>query len=182
MLESSMNKSTALEETTFAPGDWVVHQQHGIGQIEGVEEKGIGGQTNTYCKIQTRNITIWLPVEKMNAEWLRPVSSPNEIEEALEVLKDPPQPMADNLNSRKNQIKKIDTNDSPVVIAELLRDLWALKKEKTTLSISEENTLKHFTDCFLAEWSESLNIPITQAKQDFDRMLRVGQEQITNNR
>lgn len=173
-----MGNSTVGEASAYTPGDWVVHLQHGAGRIESLEKKGIGENINTYCKIRAHNVTIWLPAEKMNDEWLRPLASLEDIQQAFEILSRPPRPMSDNLNSRKGRIKNIDANDAPAVLAELLRDLWALKKEKKMLSQMEEAALRRLTDCFLAEWSISLDVPVDEAKQEFERLLQIGREQL----
>jgi RNA polymerase-interacting CarD/CdnL/TRCF family regulator len=175
--KGASGNSTVAQASTYTTGDWVVHLQHGAGRIESLEKKGIGEKSKTYCKIKAHDITIWLPADKMNDEWLRPLASLQDIQRALEVLKKPPQPMSDNLNSRKGRIKKTDANDEPVVIAELLRDLWALKKEKKMLSQAEEAALRRFTGCFLAEWSVGLDVPIEEARQEFERLLQMGREQ-----
>lgn len=159
------------ESQIYAEGAWVVHRDHGIGQIKNIETKHIGGKENTYCKIQTFNSTIWLPTTKMGDEWLRAVSTMDEINAALKILKKEPTPMANNLNSRKSRIQGVDSNDSPAVVAELLRDLWGFKRQKKNLSQAEEKALRHFTDCFLAEWSVSAEITVDEAKKKFNALL-----------
>ena len=171
-----MDSAVVSEQKSYAPGEWVVHRRHGAGQIEGREEKAVGETRSNYCKIRTRTVTVWLPVEKMNDDWLRPIASSADFRQALETLCSPPQPMSDNLTSRKSRIKNLDTTDSPIEIAQLLRDLWALKKVKKTLSQAEEEALRRFTNCFLAEWSQGLDVPIDEAKEEFDRMLQIGQQ------
>ena len=161
---------------TYGPGDWIVHRRHGAGQVERLEEKAVGETKNTYCKIRTHNVTVWLPVEKMNDDWLRPIASSVDFRLALAVLSSPPQPMSSKFNSRKSRIKNLATSDSPAAIAELLRDLWARKKVKKMLSQAEEAALRRFTNCFLAEWSQSLNVPIDEAKEEFNRVLQIGQQ------
>jgi len=171
-----MDSVIVADLETYAPGDWVVHRRHGAGKIESLEEKAVGETKSTYCKIRTNTITVWLPAEKMNDEWLRPIAPSAEFRRALDTLSSPPQPMSDTLNSRKKRIKNVDTSASPVEIAELLRDLWALKKLKKTLSQAEEAALSRFTNCFLAEWSQSLRVPISEAKEEFNRAIQVGQQ------
>lgn len=161
---------------TYAPGDWVVHRRHGAGQIVSCKEIVVEDTKNSYCKIRTPSVTVWLPVEKMNDDWLRPIAPAADFRRALQVLRSPPQPMADNLNGRKSRIRNLDTSDSPVEIARLLRDLWALKKEKKTLSQVEEDALRRFTSCFQAEWAVSLDTPIEEAKEKFAAMLLIGQK------
>ena len=154
-----------------------MHRNHGIGKIESIERKSIGEEETVYCKIETHDSTIWLPVEKANDDWLRPVATPTEIEQAKKILKSPPQPMADNINSRKSHINQVNTNDEPAIIAELLRDLRGLKKQKTTLAQTEEAALRHFTDCFVAEWSVSMDIPMDEAQQKFENLIRLSLKQ-----
>lgn len=166
---------TALK--TYAVDDWVVHRHHGIGQIESMKRMNVGEQEKLYCRIDTHGSTIWLPEEKMTSKWLRPIASPSEIQSALKILRSPPDPMSDNIKGRQSQIKNTNTNDDPVVIAQLLRDLWALKKEKKALYQMEEEALRRFTDCFIAEWSVSLDISIERTKQEFNEMLYIGQVQ-----
>lgn len=173
-----MEKESAPDSSQYQPGDWVVHRQHGLGEIVGIEKKFIGDSENTYCKIKTPNVIVWLPVEKMNDEWLRPLASPDDIEQALEALGAPPKKMSDNLNIRRSQINKVDSNDHPVIIAELLRDLWALKKVKKTLSQVEEEALRHLTDCFLTEWTVSLEGTTEGAKQEFEKRLQIRRHKV----
>lgn len=160
-----------LETQLYPAGAWVVHRDHGIGQVKTIEKKSIGGKENTYCRIKTFNSTIWLPITKMGDEWLRSVATLEEIEKALKILKKQPEPMAASLNSRKSRIQSVDSNDSPAIVAELLRDLWGFKRQKKNLSQAEEKALRHFTECFLAEWSVSAEITVEDAKKQFNGLL-----------
>ncbi len=159
-------------QQTYSPGTWVVHRHHGVGQIESKETKRIGEQAKIYYKIQTFNSTIWLPEKKVNDEWLRPLATSAEIKQALKVLRSQPLPMSENLNTRKSQIQKVNSNAAPAEIAELLRDLRALKKKRKTLPQMEEAALRHFTDCFLTEWSVSMDLTVEEAKRKFDKIFR----------
>lgn len=175
-----MDRSHTLDMTAYCPGEWVVHRLHGAGRIEGLEEKTIGNSPSTYCKIRSQNITYWLPIDKMNDDWLRPLASPAKIDKAFKILKSRPQPMSANLKSRKGKIGKVDSKAEPAEIAELLRDLWALKKKKKILAQVEERALRHFTNCFLAEVSVSLNLPFEVAESKFKQLLSVGRERWTD--
>lgn len=161
-----------MMQELYSTGDWIVHKFHGVGQIKGIEEKRIGKHKNTYYHIKTHNGILWLPVDKLNEEWLRSVASDVEMRQALAVLAGQPQQMNDNLNKRKSRIKEVDSNCAPTEIAELLRDLKALKKRKTTLSQFEEQALRHLTECFLAELSVSLDIDKEQARQIFNDLFQ----------
>jgi RNA polymerase-interacting CarD/CdnL/TRCF family regulator len=155
----------------YSPGDWIVHRLRGVGQIEGTEVMDIGGGENTYYRIQTQDSMFWLPQEKLNADWLRPLASPAEIQQALEVLRHSPSAMDTDPIERKNRIKKVKQNFSPVVIAEILRDLWAHNKAKKQVSQTDLEALRYFMNFFLAEWSVCMDLEVGAAKQQLTDML-----------
>lgn len=159
------------ETLAYLPGDWIVHRNHGVGQIKGTEVMHIGGQKNTYCRIQTRDSTFWMPLEKLNVDWLRPLASPAVIQQALVVLRHSPRAMDANPTERKSQINKVKPTNSPVVIAKILRDLSAHNKEKKQVSQPDLNALHHFTDLFLVEWSVCMNLKMGIVKQQLIDML-----------
>jgi RNA polymerase-interacting CarD/CdnL/TRCF family regulator len=159
------------ETQAYLPGDWIVHQHHGVGQIKGNEALNIGGQENTYCKIQTLDSTYWIPLKKLKTDSLRPLASPAEIQEALLALGRSPQAMDSDPTKRKNQISKVKPNNSPVVIARIIRDLSAHNKEKKQVSQTDLDALRSFTDIFLAEWSVSMNLEMDVIKQQLIDML-----------
>ena len=103
------------------------------------------------------------------------VADPSDIQSALHVLESAPIPMSDNLKTRQSRIKNVYASDKPVEIAELLRDLWALKHEKKTLSQIEEEALRRLTDCFVTEWSISMDQPSENVRQEFIELIYKGQ-------
>jgi RNA polymerase-interacting CarD/CdnL/TRCF family regulator len=155
----------------YSSGDWIVHRHHGVGQIKGTEVKDIGGRKNKYYRVQTDDSTFWLPLEKLTNDLLRPLASPVEMQEALDVLELSPRTMDANPTERKVQISKVKPNNSPVVIAEILRDLSAHNKEKKQVSQTDAEALRHFTALFLAEWSVCMNLDIRVLKQQLSDML-----------
>ena len=147
-----------------------MHRHRGVGQIKSTEVKDIGGQENPYYRIQTRDSTFWMPLDK-NTDWLRPLATPAEIEQALEVLSRPPTPMDADPIVRKNRIKKVKLDFSPAVIAEILRDLWAHNKAKKQVAQTDLEALRYFTDFFLTEWSVCMNLEMGVLKQQIHDML-----------
>jgi len=155
----------------YSSGDWIVHRHHGVGQIKGTEVMNIGGSKSEYYKVQTDDSTFWLPLEKLDADLLRPLSSPAEMQEAIDVLGLSPQELNANPTERKVQISKIKPNNSPVAIAEILRDLSAHNKEKKQVSQTDSEALRYFTGLFLSEWSVCMNLDMGVAKQQLSDML-----------
>ena len=148
-----------------------MHRHHGVGQIKGTEVMNIGGSKSEYYKVQTDDSTFWLPLEKLDADLLRPLASPAEMQEAIDVLGLSPHEMNANPTDRKIQISKIKPNNSPVAIAEILRDLSAHNKEKKQVSQTDSEALRYFTGLFLSEWSVCMNLDMGVAKQQLSDML-----------
>lgn len=156
----------------FLPGEWVVQRHHGPGFVKGSRVMKIGGQENVYYEVETRASTLWLPEEQMNDEWLRPLASPEELDEALTVLCSAPQPLESDTYKRRGYTMTIRAGDMPAVVAALLRDLSARRRAKKSLSMDEESKLRHLTDCFLTEWSLLTGLELEAAGREYEELLR----------
>jgi RNA polymerase-interacting CarD/CdnL/TRCF family regulator len=171
-----------MENTeAFIPGEWVVQRHHGPGLVKGSRTLKIGGRANVYYEVETGASTLWLPEAQMNDEWLRPLASQAELDEALDVLRSAPQPLENNAYKRRGHIMTICAGDMPAVVAALLRDLWARRTAKKWLSVDEEHILRHLTDCFLTEWSLLTGVKMETAEREFDALLRAGRKRASAN-
>ena len=47
-----------MTESVLEKGDWIVHQQHGVGQIEAVEEKKIRDEARKYFRVKSRSVSL----------------------------------------------------------------------------------------------------------------------------
>ena len=56
------------KEKLFSEEDWVFHLFHGVGQVKGIEEKTLGGETKKYYKVEADKGTYWIAVNKMESE------------------------------------------------------------------------------------------------------------------
>jgi RNA polymerase-interacting CarD/CdnL/TRCF family regulator len=164
---TGLRKLMTQESETFLPGDWIVHRHYGVSRVVGIEKRRIGESENTYCKMQNDDSTFWIPVDKLNEEWLRPVAPGSAIQLALEILISPAKGMDTNPNVRRNLLRNVDLHAAPATSAELLRDLWAFKRERKHLSQHEERALRLLTDCFIAEWSVCMNLDSEEVEQRF---------------
>jgi RNA polymerase-interacting CarD/CdnL/TRCF family regulator len=162
---------TTNEALDYAQGDWIVHCYHGIGQIEAVEHKKIGNQEGTYVRIKMAKSVLWLPVDQMDSEQIRPIVSEKQFQEAVEVLRQPPKGMASNLNIRQARIKRVTGDNLPKETARLIRDLRARRREKKGLNQGERRALRELTMRFLQEWSLCAGLSMGQARRRLDRQL-----------
>ncbi|NQY82586.1 MAG: CarD family transcriptional regulator [Alphaproteobacteria bacterium] len=110
----------------FPEGNYVVYPTHGVGQVEGVEEVSVGGQSLSLLKItfMQERLSVRLPIQKINDMGLRPVSSTIEMQSALDALSKKKR-VGRKMWSRRAQEyeSKINSGD-PVAVAEVVRDLF----------------------------------------------------------
>lgn len=164
---------------TFSEGDWIVHRQYGIGQITKREEKTISGRCEEYYKVQTPDSVIWLPVNKLDQSWFRPIATPTDFNEAIDILKKPPTKMDSNFMKRKDRINRVQSENSIPAIARLIRDLSGRRCNKS-LSDTEQRALRHLTERFIAEWSVSAKIEISMARNQFNQFVNGMKGQLAN--
>lgn len=159
-------------QATHKNGDWLVHQYYGVGQLKGKEIKYIGGEESTYFRLEMDNkSTIFIPEDKLNSEWFRPVASDNTLQEVKDILSRPPKKMAQNFNTRKSRIKQVMTENSIVSIARVVRDLSGRRKRRRTLSKTEDSALRKLKDRLLAEWSVATGLDEDEAKEKLKELL-----------
>jgi RNA polymerase-interacting CarD/CdnL/TRCF family regulator len=140
-------------QRSFKEGDWVVHAYYGVGRIEGTEEKDISGEKTSYFRIKTADSTYWMPVEQMNNELVRPLSSAGAFSEAVAALESPPREMSSNHRTRRSRIQEVRLDNSPQAIAGLIRDLRARKVAKNGLHLKERKALDTFKTRMAQEWA-----------------------------
>jgi CarD family transcriptional regulator, regulator of rRNA transcription len=138
---------------TYSSGDWIVHSYYGIGEIKGIEVKCISGEESRYYKIQATDSTYWMPVDQMDNETLRPLATSEEIQQAIEVLQNPPREMSANQNMRKSRIRRVQLENDPESVARLVRDLRARRREKGILNQNERSAFTVLKQQLIEEWS-----------------------------
>jgi RNA polymerase-interacting CarD/CdnL/TRCF family regulator len=163
-----------MSESTpaYSKGDWIVHTHYGVGQIKGIEKKALNGNTVSYYKVTTKNSTFWIPVDQIDCDRLRPISSPKELKEALNILEKPAREMDSDHNQRKRRIKRIKTDGSLVSMARIVRDLWGRRVKKKRLNATEERALDRFEERLVTEWSVCREINVDEARKKLQHMLQ----------
>ncbi len=141
------------ETHTYSVGDWIVHSQYGIGQLKGVDVKGISGEEIDYYRIQTADSTFWVPYEQMDNDKIRPVSTAEEIELAIAALQKPALEMSSNYKIRQIRIKEALVGNTPQASAGIIRDLRALQRKKGILNQSERDAFRIIKQRLVEEWA-----------------------------
>ncbi len=161
-----------MEETrAYSKGDWIVHSLYGIGQIKGVDTKGISGEKTHYYRIQTTDSTFWVPVDQMDSEVLRPLSTPEEIQQAIAALQKPAKEMPPNYKTRQSRIQRVRDRNTPRAIARLIRDLRAYKRKKGALNKTERSAYRTLRERLVKEWAIVAGTEAEKITPKLDRLL-----------
>lgn len=126
----------------FTVGSKVIHPLHGLGTVEKLEEKTILGQLSRFACISFQNdrLKIMVNLEQKNS-MIRPLISEEEIARVMDHLRNCEGNLPTKSSERYNiNLKKIKSCDI-YQLAEVVRDLTGLSREKK-LSPKEQQMLK----------------------------------------
>lgn len=127
----------------FDVGQLAVYPAHGVGLIEAVEEKDIGGTGQTFyiLRILENDMIIMIPTTNAESVGLRHVIGEKDVVEVFSILRDHDVTIETQTWNRRyrDYMKKIKTG-SVFEVAQVLRDLYLLKTDKE-LSFGERKML-----------------------------------------
>ncbi|GBC62179.1 CarD family transcriptional regulator [Desulfonema ishimotonii] len=129
---TEQNETQKLRE--FQVGDLAVYPAHGVGRIESIESKVVGGEKHDFyiMKVLENDMVIMIPTSNVESVGLRDIISQKEIPEIYKVITEKKDSPIDNQtwNRRyREYMDKIKTG-SLYEVAEVFRDLFLLKMSK----------------------------------------------------
>jgi len=128
---------------SLAVGDIAVYPAHGVGQIERVENKEISGTIMTFyvMRILDSDMTVMIPKISLKSAGIREIITTNQVSKVFKIFEDQDVVIDTTTWNRRYReyMEKIKTG-SVYEIAEVMRDLYVLKKTKT-LSFGERKML-----------------------------------------
>ena len=136
----------------YSKGDWIVHAHHGVGQVKGIEKKVMNGENKIFFKVKTFEGVYWLSVMKTNVEYIRPITSEYQINQALKLIRKPPEELPKDHNKRGKAIAETLKDPALYPKARMIRDLNGKQKE-SRLSFLEEDAFLKMKRQLLTEWS-----------------------------
>jgi RNA polymerase-interacting CarD/CdnL/TRCF family regulator len=161
-----------MTEEVLAEGDWIVHQQHGVGQITAIEKKTIGNEEHQYFRVRTNSGVYWLPVKSI-PDYVRAVSSQTKFRKVLALISQAPQPLLKNYKERNRQISERLENATLETKGELIRDLYARRyAEGLNLSALNERQLSDLRQQFLCEMVVVLDVEMREAEEMLEKALK----------
>lgn len=143
----------------YRTGTKVVYPTHGVGWIEAIENKEVGGGPQAFyvVRIIGNGMTILVPTKNAKRVGLREVIEASEIPKILAILKKNDLEISSNWNRRfKDNLERIRTG-SLFEVALVLRKLVVLQKERS-LSFGEKTMLENVRRLIVSEISHASGI------------------------
>ncbi len=156
----------------FKLGQLAVYPAHGVGRIEAVEEKEIGGEPQQFyiLRILDSDMIIMVPTRNAASVGLRPVIPKEEIPKVFSVLKRRDVVIENQTWNRRyrDYMRKIKTG-SILEVAEVFRDLMLLSLDKE-LSFGERKMLDTACNLLVKELSIAQQVSEEQVRAEVDSL------------
>ena len=156
----------------FKVGDKVVYPNHGVGVIEDVAEKTIGGMDSSfYClRILSTDSTVMVPVGNTTVVGLRKVLTKREVTKVMKLLKGGEVATYDDWKGRfQANSEKMRTGDI-LAVTEVLKSLTILNEVKP-LSYRERKMLDRARFLLVSELSEASGKDTEKVEEQIDNAL-----------
>ncbi|GLI34776.1 CarD family transcriptional regulator [Desulforhabdus amnigena] len=158
----------------FKLGDLAVYPAHGVGKIESIETKNIGGKKQEFyiMRILENDMKIMIPISNAKSVGLRELLNYNDISRVYEILKSREVSVNGGTWNRRYReyMEKIKTG-SIYELAEVLRDLTVLKGDKE-LSFGERKMLDTARALLLKELSIVQEITEDEVDREISEILK----------
>jgi RNA polymerase-interacting CarD/CdnL/TRCF family regulator len=159
----------------FRANDWIVHPQHGVGQVVKLETREFGeGARQEYYEIAIPTGTVWVPVDGP-ANGLRKLGTKGDLGRYRGVLRGRPTPLAADHKQRQIALVERLKESSFQSRCEVVRDLTAHSWDKP-LNESSGNLLRNARLTLCAEWAAAEGLSIAEATREVENLLSEGRE------
>jgi len=157
-------------DAKLSKGDWIVHANYGLGQVQGEDTKVLEGEKTDYYIVQTVAATYWLPKNRIDTDAIREVAPEKQFRKALKVIEEEPEAMDRDYRKRRARIVEVISSNKLVDFARLIRDLYWRRRQKS-LNENEKRALDLLRERFAREWSVSAQIEEEEALSVLDHTL-----------
>ena len=170
-IEIKKIKKQPNQKKEYNLNDYVVYPKHGVGKIVSVDKATIGGIGLNYYKIfiEKDKLTLTIPLNQQNH--LRPISSLNQINKCVSILKTKPK-IKRTMWSRRAQEYEQKINSGKIYeLAEVVKDLNKTSNTIADQSYSERQLFEQAYDRLKSEFEVVLKISDDDAKKKMDKAL-----------
>ena len=170
-IEIKKIKKQATEKKEYSVNDFVVYPKHGVGKIISVEKATIGDIGINFYKIliERDKLTLTIPINQQSH--LRPISSINQINKCVSILKTKPK-IKRTMWSRRAQEYEQKINSGKIYeLAEVVKDLNKTSNTLADQSYSERQLFEQAYDRLQSEFEVVLKISAEDTKKKMDKAL-----------
>ena len=170
-IEIKKIKKQATEKKEYNINDFVVYPKHGVGKIISVEKATIGDIGINFYKIliERDKLTLTIPINQQSH--LRPISSINQINKCVSILKSKPK-IKRTMWSRRAQEYEQKINSGKIYeLAEVVKDLNKTSNTLADQSYSERQLFEQAYDRLQSEFEVVLKISTEDTKKKMDKAL-----------
>ena len=116
-------KKQAVEKRVYNVNDYVVYPKHGVGKIIAVEKAKMGGIEITFYKVHVDREKLSLSIPLNQQSHLRPISTINQINKAISILKGKPKIKRTMWSRRAQEYDQKINSGKLYDLTEVVRDL-----------------------------------------------------------
>ncbi len=164
-------KKQATEKKIYNLKDYVVYPKHGVGKITAIEKANIGEIDIQFYKIfiEKEKLTLTVPINQQSK--LRPISSINQINKCVSILKTKPK-IKRTMWSRRAQEYDQKINSGKIYeLAEVVKDLNKNTDIIADQSYSERQLFEKAYDRLKSEFEAVLKISPEDVQKKMDKAL-----------
>tara|TARA_B100001248_G_scaffold54332_1_gene35838 strand:+ start:675 stop:1343 length:669 start_codon:yes stop_codon:yes gene_type:complete len=164
-------KKQATEKRVYNIKDYVVYPKHGVGKIMAIEKATIGEIDIQFYKIlvEKEKLTLTVPINQQSK--LRSISSPNQINKCISILKTKPK-IKRTMWSRRAQEYDQKINSGKIYeLAEVVKDLNKNTDIIADQSYSERQLFEKAYDRLRSEFEAVLKISSEDVQKKMDKAL-----------
>ena len=172
-------KKQPSEKRIYNLKDFVVYPKHGVGKITAIEKAKIGEIDIQFYKIlvEKEKLTLTVPINQQSK--LRPISSINQINKCISILKTKPK-IKRTMWSRRAQEYDQKINSGKIYeLAEVVKDLNKNTDIIADQSYSERQLFEKAYDRLKSEFEAVLNVNPEEVQKKMDKAL--GRTNISEN-
>lgn len=155
----------------YQKGDRIIHWAYGPGQIMGLDEKKLDGETQQYYVVEfNQNLTLWVPVNRGDEHSLRLPTPQNEFKHLFSILRGPAEILPEDRYMRQTELNERLRQGTTEAVCRVIRDITSRGREHK-LNDNDVNVLRRAREFLLNEWMLSLNIPLNEAEVHLNSLL-----------
>jgi CarD family transcriptional regulator len=171
LIEITKVKKQDSEKRIYKIKDYVIYPKHGIGQIVSVEKDTIAGIDINFYKIEITKDKLILTIPTNQQAHLRPLSSINQINKAISILKEKAKVKRTMWSRRAQEYEQKINSGEIYQIAEVVRDLNKNTDMPVDQSYSERQLFEKAFERLLGEVTVVLAVTEEDAKEKLNKAL-----------